>query len=376
MDTVALNFELPEALIARHPAARREDARLMLVEPGACVFPERTFAAFPELLSDDDLIVFNDTRVFPARLLGWRGPERGKVEALLLHPESVEEQIWRAMVRPARKIKLGDRLVFAENRLEAEVVGYGSAEEGGERLLKFTCSGDWWETLEAVGHTPLPPYILRARRQLESAGNSESKALDAADLPEDRERYQTVFAGSEPESVAAPTAGLHFSQNVMEQITARGIEQVFVNLRIGAGTFQPIKTDRVEDHPIHAEFYHLTAEAAQAIQRAKDQGRRVVAVGTTVVRALESAAQEGLPLTARSGWTRLFIRPGFEFKLVDALLTNFHLPMSTLLLLVYAFAGAETIQAAYAEAIRRQFGFFSYGDCMFMPCRIDKTGGR
>ncbi|HBF34357.1 TPA: tRNA preQ1(34) S-adenosylmethionine ribosyltransferase-isomerase QueA [Candidatus Sumerlaeota bacterium] len=370
MDTVALSFELPEELIARHPAARREDARLMLVEPGATEFPERTFSGFPDLLRDDDLIVFNNTRVFPARLLGWRMPDLGKVEALLLHPESPEQNLWWAMVRPGRKIKMGDRLVFSTNRLEAEVVSYGDPG-GGERLLKFTCDGDWWEMLEAVGHTPLPPYILRARKQLEAAGDPQTSWHNVPDLPEDRERYQTVFAGSAPESVAAPTAGLHFSTDVMERIAARGIEQVFVNLRIGAGTFQPIKTERVEDHPIHAEYYQLTAEAAAAIQRAKDQGRRVVAVGTTVVRALESAAQEGLPLDARSGWTRLFIRPGFDFKLVDALLTNFHLPMSTLLLLVYAFAGTETVQAAYAEAIRRKFGFFSYGDCMFMPTRTD-----
>lgn len=369
METAFLNFELPERLVARHPAARREESRLMLVKPGAHDFPECQFRDFPNFLEPGDLLVFNNTRVFPARLLGQRLPHGGKVEVLLLHPHLDEnnssspgESLWWGMVKPGKKIQRGDRLLFSPGVLEAEVQDYGP-QGGGERLLRFICPGDWWETLDAVGHTPLPPYILKARKH---GGESEEP-----EIPEDRERYQTVFAGARPESVAAPTAGLHFTPELLKRLEEKGIERVFINLRIGAGTFQPIKTDRVEDHPIHAEYFTLEAEAAERIERARREGRRIVAVGTTAVRALESAALEGLPLRSCSGWTRLFIRPGFDYKVTRALLTNFHLPKSTLLLLVYAFAGTDTIRAAYAEAIRRDFRFFSYGDCMFIPASAE-----
>jgi S-adenosylmethionine:tRNA ribosyltransferase-isomerase len=277
---------------------------------------------------------------------------------------------------------VGDRLVFKKGELEAEVEAYGP-QGGGERLLRFHWTGDWWECLEKHGHTPLPPYILKARKHLEA----DRAAAELPEEPGDRERYQTVYAGSDRGSVAAPTAGLHFSDELLERLEQRGIRRVFLNLRVGAGTFQPVKTEDVESHPMHEEYFEIPEETARAVNQAKSEGRRIVAVGTTVVRALETAAlpmrgEGGGPgLTdvfrgekpefaaadgvarALSGWTRLLIAPGFPFRLVDALVTNFHLPRSTLLLLVSALADREKILSAYENAVENEYRFYSYGDC-------------
>ena len=396
----------------------------MRVERESGRFSHHLFRDLPQLLRPNDLLVLNDTRVFPARLLGRRAPDGGKIEALLLRRVSRDQ--WWALVRPGKKIKEGNRLIFARGPkgpcLEAVVEAYGPRGEG-ERLLRFRWEGDWWESLEEVGHTPLPPYILKARKRNADGtpkGRNETvtpeaasaRALDASpasegvpEAPEDRARYQTVYATGEPVSVAAPTAGLHFSEPVLSALDARGIDRVFLQLDVGVGTFRPIQTERVEDHPIQAEHFRLSAETADRINQARAAGRRVVAVGTTVVRALETAALvargegsgcfEPDPETgggavgsgdagnerigALSGWTRLLITPGFPLAylgngeirnptafrgVTDALLTNFHLPRSSLLVLVSAFAGAEIIRRAYAEAIGLRYRFYSYGDCM------------
>lgn len=399
----------------------------MRVERESGRFSHHLFRDLPQLLRPNDLLVLNDTRVFPARLLGRRAPDGGKIEALLLRRASRDQ--WWALVRPGKKIKEGNRLVFARGPkgpcLEAVVEAYGPRGEG-ERLLRFRWEGDWWETLEEVGHTPLPLYILKARKRSADGtstgktgipapgGAASSPAPDASpasegvpEAPEDRARYQTVYAAGEPVSVAAPTAGLHFSESVLRALDARGIDRVFLQLDVGVGTFRPIQTENVEDHPIHAEHFRLSAETADRISQARAAGRRVVAAGTTVVRALETAALvargeesgcfEPDPETgggatgsgdagrerigALSGWTRLLITPGFRrpksadrgardrdaFRgVTDALLTNFHLPRSSLLVLVSAFAGVETIRRAYAEAIGLRYRFYSYGDCMLI----------
>ena len=370
----------------------------MRVARGSCNFSHHVFRDLPSLLKAGDLIVLNDTRVFPARLLGHRGPDGGKVEALLLHCEG--PGLWWALVRPGKKIKTGERLVFAPGRLEAIVESYGH-QGGGERLLRFSYKEDWWNLLEEIGRTPLPPYILKARKHTDWPPEMTRHAADAIpEVAEDRTRYQTVYAGDERASVAAPTAGLHFSQSVFDELERRGIERVFLQLHVGAGTFQPVKTDTIEEHPMHAEFFRIPRETAERITAARNEGRRIVAVGTTVVRALETAAlvtkgiaenifeaeslgahgkvketetrgeksdvDASLIVSPVAGWTRLMIAPGFSFQAVDALITNFHLPRSTLLLLVSALAGFETIREAYAEAIRERYRFYSYGDCMLI----------
>ena len=280
------------------------------------------------------------------------------------------------MVRPGRRIRPGDRLVFGPDLLEAIVEPEPS--EGAERRLRFRYSGDWWETLEAAGRTPLPPYITKARRD------------DAEELPdeapEDRTRYQTVYAGDERGSVAAPTAGLHFTPEVLDALERRGIETARVRLHVGVGTFQPIRGETVEEHPIHREYFRVAPETAERVNRARAEGRRIVAVGTTTVRALETAALAavgegekvfesdlgntdkvcGDPVAPARGWTGLLIAPGFRFRVTDALLTNFHLPRSSLLALVGAFAGMDAMRRAYAEAIERRYRFYSYGDCMLI----------
>ncbi|HNY26790.1 MAG TPA: S-adenosylmethionine:tRNA ribosyltransferase-isomerase [Candidatus Sumerlaeota bacterium] len=400
MRTEDYDYELPERLIARHPAARREDSRLLRVTRPDGRLAHHTFRELPDLLHPGDLLVLNNTRVFPARLLGRRLPDGGGIEALLLRQEG--EKAWWAMVRPGKKIKLHDRLVFAPGRLEATVAAYGEPSSG-ERLLEFTWQGDWWRLLEEVGHTPLPPYILKARKHDEAGEAAVHAPSFAPEEAEDRDRYQTVYAGQERASVAAPTAGLHFSPPVLEALERKGIERVFVQLHVGPGTFQPIKTDEVEDHPMHEEFIRISVETARRINRARREGRRIVAIGTTSVRALETAAldeeslaqvfhpgpspillappdrtEEGMmslfpdsetgdgPVRPLEGWTRLFVKPGFRFRATDVLLTNFHLPRSSLLLLVSAFSDTESIRNAYRTAVQEEYHFYSYGDCMLI----------
>ncbi len=355
------DYALPPELIAQEALADRAASRLLHLERATGAWRDRGFRELPELLRPDDLVVLNNTRVFPARLYGHRSGARaqpvsprnpaakeflkGQVEVLLTRLTGERE--WQALVRPGRKIGVGERLYFGEHgELEAEVTARG---EFGERTLRFAPVEDFFAAVERLGHVPLPPYIARP------------------DAPGDRERYQTVYA-RERGSVAAPTAGLHFTPEVFDRLRARGIETAEVTLHVGLGTFQPVHAERVEDHKMHGELYIIPAEAAGQINRARAAGRRVVAVGTTTVRTLEHAAlrdPEGR-IEPGSREADLFIYPGFAFRLVGALVTNFHLPQSTLLMLVAAFAGRERLLAAYRHAVEERYRFYSYGDCMFV----------
>jgi len=340
---------LPEALIAREPAARRELARLLVVARDG-TSTDRTFAAFPDLLRAGDVLVLNETRVIPARLHGTRAGG-GRAEALLLRPRDRDTfdyaaREWYALVRPGRRLRPGATIAFGA--VQAEVI---DVLADGPRVLRFAAGVDLEALLRDYGEIPLPPYVGEA-------------GSDAAAGRERTERYQTVFARV-PGSVAAPTASLHFTPAIIESIGARGVEIVRLVLDVGIGTFRPMTGTRIDEHVMHAERYFIPAETAGAIARARDAGRRIVAAGTTVVRALEGAAERDGSVHPGAGETALFIAPGFRFAVVDALLTNFHLPRSTLLALVSAFAGYETIRSAYAAAVERGYRFFSFGDAMF-----------
>ncbi len=353
------DFELPEELIAQHPPAERGQSRMLVMDRASGELSDTHFSEFPALLRPGDLLVLNDSRVIPARLYARRTLRRerekptGRIEVMLTEPAGENE--WRALVRPGRKIAIGERLVFLSDfgpsasgqiELEAEVVERGKF---GERLLRFEPVKDFYAALERIGHIPLPPYIHRD------------------DAVEDRERYQTVFA-RERGSVAAPTAGLHFTSAVLDAIAAKGVEIARVTLHVGLGTFAPLRVERVDEVKLHCERYTIPEAAAAAVNRAKQENRRIVAVGTTVVRTLETAAlrAQGSLLTAHSGETEIFIRPGFEFRMVNSLLTNFHLPESSLLILLCAFGGGSRVLAAYSHAVTERYHFFSYGDCMFL----------
>ena len=363
------NFYLPDDLIAQEPLAERDGARMLhLQRTGG--HADRLFRDFPELLRSGDLLVFNNTRVFPARLYGRREGARaqpvspqnsaardflhGRIEVLLTRQICTEPNDWECLVRPGRKIGVGERLFFgARDELQAQVM---ARREFGERDIRFDPTlervDDFFAVLERIGHVPLPPYVARA------------------DSPRDRERYQTVYA-QQRGSVAAPTAGLHFTREILDRIRSRGVETVEITLHVGLGTFQPVRVERVEDHQIHSEPYSISAEAASAINQAMRSARRIVAVGTTTVRTLEHAVRLGAgTIMAGAASADIFIHPeverGFEFKMVKAMLTNFHLPQSTLLMLVSAFAGRENTLRAYEHAVLEQYRFYSYGDCMFI----------
>ncbi|MFI5087948.1 MAG: tRNA preQ1(34) S-adenosylmethionine ribosyltransferase-isomerase QueA [Terriglobales bacterium] len=375
------DYHLPEELIAQEPLADRAASRMLHLARETGVPADRWFRELPDLLRPDDLVVFNDTRVFPARLYGHRSGARsqpvsksnpaakeflkGRVEVLLVKPSMVDGRwsmaenplVWDALVRPGRKIGVGEKLFFGENReLRAEVIARG---EFGERTLRFEPVEDFFAVVERIGHVPLPPYIARA------------------DAAADRERYQTVYARARG-SVAAPTAGLHFTPEILERMRARGMETAEITLHVGLGTFQPVHVDRVEEHKLHREWYRISEEAAVQINGALAAGRRVVAVGTTTVRTLEYAALGGVPsresrvpsgrveIRAGTGEADVFIYPGFQFRVVGAMLTNFHLPKSTLLMLVSAFAGREPVLNAYRHAVEERYRFYSYGDCMLV----------
>ncbi|HWA93678.1 MAG TPA: tRNA preQ1(34) S-adenosylmethionine ribosyltransferase-isomerase QueA [Terracidiphilus sp.] len=348
------DFHLPEELIAQQPPAERGTSRMLVVDRANGNLLDASFAHFPSLLNPGDVLVLNDSRVIPARLFARRTTVRqrqattGLIEVLLTEPVGPDE--WRALVKPGKKVGISDRLIFPSTsgaiELEAEVLDRG---DFGERLLRFEPSQDFFAALDRIGHMPLPPYIHRD------------------DQAADRSRYQTIFA-RDPGSVAAPTAGLHFTSETLAAIASRGVEVVRITLHVGLGTFAPLRVERVADVQLHRERYTLPAETASALNRARTEGRRIVAVGTTVVRTLEHCAlQAGAePLIPHSGATQIFISPSFRFQLVNALLTNFHLPQSSLLMLVSAFAGREQTLAAYAHAVQERYRFFSYGDCMFL----------
>jgi len=359
------DYELPPELIAQEPAADRADARMLHLIRTSGELRDRTFRDFPDLLRPDDLVVFNNTRVFPARLFGHRSGARaqpvsarnpasrdflrGKVEVLLTKQVSSDPPVWQALVHPGRKIGIGERLSLGTaGELEAEVVGRGTF---GERTLQFQAANttDFFNAIERIGHVPLPPYI------------------DRPDRSADRDRYQTVYA-RERGSVAAPTAGLHFTPEILARMDARGIERVEITLHVGLGTFQPVRVERVEEHRLHSEWYSISEDAATRINRAHYSRRRIVAVGTTTVRTLEFTARSSADaeIRAQTGEADLFIYPGYEFRIVGALLTNFHLPRSTLLMLAAAFAGRERVLAAYQHAVKQRYRFYSYGDCMFI----------
>jgi S-adenosylmethionine:tRNA ribosyltransferase-isomerase len=353
------NYHLPEKLIAQEPLAERAASRLLHLTPNG--LQDRQFLDFPGLLRPDDLIVFNNTKVFPARLFGRRSGSKaqpvskqnpgsreflqGKVEVLLTRQTSEVLNEWECLVRPGRKIGIGERLFFGEtNELQAEVIGRG---DFGERRIRFDPVVDFAGILERVGHVPLPPYIVRD------------------DQSTDRERYQTVYA-RERGSVAAPTAGLHFTPEILSRLNERGIQTAEITLHVGLGTFQPIHVERVEEHKLHKESYEISAAVAESVNRALAEKRRIVAVGTTTVRALEYSAQQSGKIQTSSGEADIFIYPGYQFRVAGALLTNFHLPQSTLLMLVCALGGQQRILEAYRHAVEQQYRFYSYGDCMLV----------
>lgn len=337
MLTRDFDFELPEACIAQEPLERGQSRLLALTESESQ--RHRSIADLPDLLEPGDLLVLNDTRVLPARLFGRRRTGGGRVEILLA--ERLGPRHWEALLRPGRRARPGTQIDLAEG-FGAEVESKG--EDGRFRLL-FSDEVEPW--LESIGHIPLPPYIKRP------------------DAPNDRERYQTVYANN-PGAIAAPTAGLHFTESLLAELTAKGIEQAKVTLHVGLGTFKPVTATLVHEHKMDGERYEIPESAAAAIRRARSNGGRVVAVGTTVVRTLESAARETGEITAGRGRTELFITPGFPFRAVDLLLTNFHLPRSTLLMLVCALAGKERVLDAYREAVQEGYRFYSYGDAMLL----------
>ena len=351
------DYELPGELIAQAPLEDRAGSRMLALDRRTGTFEDRMFRDFPELLRDGDVLVLNDSRVIPARLFARREKSHGHTEKELraaptgrvqvFLTEQTSEWEWNVLVRPGRKVLTGELLLFetpqGEQRLRAEVTAHG---EFGERTLRFDPVENFYGALEALGHVPLPPYIHRE------------------DADTDRERYQTVYA-RERGSVAAPTAGLHFTPEILERIRARGVRVAYVTLHVGLGTFQPVRVERVEEVHLHTERYTLPEATAAELNAARLEGRRIVAAGTTTVRTLEHCALEG-EFRAHSGSTQIFIAPGFEFKAVGALLTNFHLPQSTLLMLVSAFGGREHVLAAYKHAVAERYRFFSYGDCMFL----------
>ncbi|MGB9691382.1 MAG: tRNA preQ1(34) S-adenosylmethionine ribosyltransferase-isomerase QueA [Candidatus Sumerlaeaceae bacterium] len=349
------DYELPKELIAAVPAEQRDQARLMVLRRETSSIEHTIFAEIGRYLTAGDLLVINDSKVIPARMHGKRSSTGGAVEFLLVERVGSHEgrDRWIVICRPAKKLRPGETVYFANKRLEATIVRYVDV---GEREVEFNCP-DLLQRLGEVGEVPLPPYILQRRREL-----FRNKALV---LPEDSERYQTVYA-REPGSVAAPTAGLHFTSELLAHLENQGVRIARVTLHVGPGTFRPVEVNDIEEHRMHEEHYYVPPETAEAIRATRLQDGRVVAVGTTVVRTLESAVTQTGELRAGHGATQLMIVPGYRFKIVDALVTNFHLPRSTLLMLVCAFAGREFVLSAYREAVEKRYRFFSYGDAMLI----------
>ena len=340
MKTSDFYYDLPQELIAQTPLDRRAGSRLMVLDKTTGATRHLHFYDLPSLLRPGDCLVLNDSRVLPARLLGRREPTGGAAEVLLLADRG--NKVWECLVRPGKKFREGARLSFGDGLLTAEVA---EVCEGGNRLIRLQYDGIFLELLERLGRMPLPPYIK-------------------AEL-QDPERYQTVYS-REVGSAAAPTAGLHFTQELLRQVRDMGVELAYVTLHVGLGTFRPVQEAEITDHEMHAEFCTISQTAADAINRTKTRGGRVICVGTTSCRTIESWAAEDGTLRASSGWTSIYIYPGYRFKVLDGLITNFHLPESTLIMLVSALAGREHVLAAYQEAVREGYRFFSFGDAMFI----------
>ena len=340
MKTSDFYYDLPQELIAQTPIERRDASRLMTLDRTTGAVEHHHFYELPDFLKPGDCLILNDSRVLPARLLGQRLPGGGACEVLLLIDRG--DKTWECLVRPGKKMRTGARLGFGNGELTAEVVG---EVEGGNRLVRFDYEGIFLEVLEHLGKMPLPPYI---KEELQ-----------------DRERYQTVYS-KVVGSAAAPTAGLHFTKELLEKIAAMGVGIGYVTLHVGLGTFRPVKEEEITDHEMHSEYCVIPQETADLINRTKANGGRCICVGTTSCRTLESWAKEDGTIAASAGWTNIYIYPGYKFKVMDGLVTNFHLPESTLIMLVSAFAGREHVLAAYQEAVKEKYRFFSFGDAMFL----------
>ncbi|MDD4370630.1 MAG: tRNA preQ1(34) S-adenosylmethionine ribosyltransferase-isomerase QueA [Anaerostipes sp.] len=338
-------FDLPEELIAQDPLEDRSSSRLMVLDKKTGEIEHHIFREITSYLKEGDCLVLNNTKVIPARLIGAKEDTGGKVEVLLLKRK--QDNTWETLVKPGRKAKVGARISFGDGMLVGEVM---DIVEEGNRLVRFEYEGIFEEVLDQLGQMPLPPYITHQLK--------------------DKNRYQTVYAKYDG-SAAAPTAGLHFTKELLQQIKDMGVKIAFVTLHVGLGTFRPVKVDDVLNHHMHSEFYSVDEEDAKLINDTKEQGGRIISVGTTSTRTLESVADEAGHIEAKSGWTEIFIYPGYEFKVIDGLITNFHLPESTLLMLVSALAGKEHIIHAYEEAVKERYRFFSFGDAMFInPSKI------
>lgn len=347
MNVDLFDFTLPEELIAQTPLAQRTASRLLMLNKNNGATEHGTFMNLADKLQAGDVLVLNDTRVLPARLLGTKQDTGAKIELLLL--KQLEGDRWEVLAKPAKRMKLGSIVVFGENEQGEPLLQAKVEEEGdmGARIVSFSYKGIFNELLDQLGEMPLPPYI--------------KERLD------EKERYQTVYSKHEG-SAAAPTAGLHFTEAYLAELENKGVELAYITLHVGLGTFRPMSSETVEEHEMHAEYYELSEKTAKILQRAREEKRRIVAVGTTSARTLETVGQrfKDQPLQACNGWTSIFIYPGYEFQLVQALLTNFHLPKSTLVMLVSALAGRDHIMKAYAEAVEHKYRFFSFGDAMFI----------
>ena len=340
MKTSDFYYDLPEELIAQEPLQERDKSRLMVLDKATGSIDHKQFFNIEEMINPGDALILNDTRVLPARLYGVKEGTGGAIEFLLLNKHSLDT--WEVILKPGRRAKPGARFVFGDGKLKAEIL---DVINEGNRLVKFEYDGVFENVLDELGEMPLPPYI--------------TKKL------EDKDRYQTVFAKHNG-SAAAPTAGLHFTPELLDRLKAKGVKIGYVTLHVGLGTFRPVKADEISEHKMHSEFYVLPEETATLINETKAKGGRIISVGTTATRTLETAGQNGMPLSASSGWTDIFIYPGKSFNVIDALITNFHLPESTLIMLVSALAGRENVLNAYKEAVKEKYRFFSFGDAMFI----------
>lgn len=339
MRTEDFDYYLPEELIAQHPADKRDFSRLMVVDRKTGQREDKHFYDIIDYLNEGDLLVMNDTRVIPARLFGHREGKEEEIEVFLL--ENIEKDKWEVLVRPGKKMKIGTKCIFSDE-LSLEVV---DIKEDGNRIVEFSYEGIFQEILDRLGNMPLPPYIKEKLK--------------------DKERYQTVYSKN-PGSVAAPTAGLHFTKELLKKIEEKGVKLAYITLNVGLGTFRPVKVDDVKNHKMHSEFYQISKETADLINETKKNNKRIISTGTTTTRTLESVYKKNGEIKEDSGWTDIFIYPGFEFKVIDCQITNFHLPKSTLIMLVSALSTKEIILDAYKDAVEKKYRFFSFGDAMFL----------